>query len=90
MTKRRTYTAAFKAKVVLELLRAEKPLAHYCRSQKGQPWSAGNRGSMPRPLVLLVPIMLLVIGATAAGAATNIAGTIAASQDWTIYLGLPL
>ena len=27
MTKRKTYTAAFKAKVVLELLREEKPLA---------------------------------------------------------------
>ncbi len=40
---------------------------------------------MPRPLVLLAPIMLLVIGATAAGAATNIAGTIEESQDWTIY-----
>jgi len=27
MTKRKTYTAAFKANVVLELLREEKPLA---------------------------------------------------------------
>ena len=37
MTKRKTYTAAFKAKVVLELLREEKPLAQLAAEHEVHP-----------------------------------------------------
>ena len=37
MTKRKTYTAAFKAKVVLELLREEKPLAQVAAEYQVHP-----------------------------------------------------
>jgi len=37
MTKRKTYTAAFKAKVVVELLREEKPLAQVAAQYEVHP-----------------------------------------------------